>query len=99
MILPIKYQALVLKMFHDCQGHQGMERTIALCRECCYWNTMYKDETEDMNNCPHCQVAKGHYVGPKTKPHSIIANEPFNLLCAEFAKWTLQDTVRKMYLS
>ena len=33
MILPIKYQALVLQMLHDGQGHQDMERTTALSRE------------------------------------------------------------------
>ena len=30
MILPIKYQAQVLKLLHDGQGHQGLERTLAL---------------------------------------------------------------------
>ena len=32
MTLPIKYQVQVLQMLHDSQGHQGMERTTALCR-------------------------------------------------------------------
>ena len=31
MVLPIKYQAQVLCLLHDGQGHQGIERTIALC--------------------------------------------------------------------
>ena len=31
LILPIKYQAQVLKLLHDGQGHQGLERTLALC--------------------------------------------------------------------
>ena len=42
MILPLKYQVQMLQMLYDGQGHEGMERTIALCREHCYWNTMYK---------------------------------------------------------
>ena len=29
MVLPIKYQAQVLHLLHDGQGHQGIERTIA----------------------------------------------------------------------
>ena len=33
MVLPIKYQAQVLRLLHDGQGHQGIERTIALCQE------------------------------------------------------------------
>ena len=30
MVLPIKFQAQVLQLLHDGQGHQGIERTIAL---------------------------------------------------------------------
>ena len=64
MTLPFKYQVQVLQMLHDGQGHQGMERTTALYRECFYLNTLYKDIAKYMSNCPQCQVVKGHYVGP-----------------------------------
>ena len=30
LILPIKYQAQVLNLLHDGQGHQGLERTLGL---------------------------------------------------------------------
>ena len=30
MVLPMKYQAQVLHLLNDGQGHQGIERTIAL---------------------------------------------------------------------
>ena len=33
MVLPLKYPAEVLQMLHDSQGHQRIDRTIALCRE------------------------------------------------------------------
>ena len=33
MVLLIKFQAQVLQLLHDGQGHQGIERTIALCQE------------------------------------------------------------------
>ena len=33
MVLPIKYQAQLLQLLLDGQGHQGIERTIALCWE------------------------------------------------------------------
>ena len=52
-------------MLDDVQGHQGIERTIALCREQFYWNTMYRDVVQYVKDCPQCQVAKGPYVGPK----------------------------------
>ena len=31
-----------------------------------------------------CQVSKGHYAGPKTKPSSINANGPLDILCIDF---------------
>ena len=33
MVLPIKFQGQVPQLFHDGQGHQGIERTIFLCWE------------------------------------------------------------------
>ena len=41
LILPVKYQAQVLSLLHDCQGYQGLEHTLALCQERFYWNTMF----------------------------------------------------------
>ena len=84
MILPLKYQVQVLQMLHDGQGHQGIERTIALCREWFYWNTMYRDVVQYVKDCLQCQVAKGPYIGSKTQPGSIIANGPWDLLCVDF---------------
>ena len=46
MVLPLKYQAQVLHLLYDGQGHQGIERTIAICQEQFYWNTMFQDTTK-----------------------------------------------------
>ena len=86
LILPIKYQTQVLNLLHDCQGHQGLERTLALCWERFYWNTMFQDVTNYMKTCPRCQTAKGDYTDPKTKLGTIIANNPMDLLCIDFTK-------------
>ena len=71
-------------MLHDGQGHQGIDRSIALCREPFYWNTMYREVAQYVKDCPCCQVAKGPHVGPKTQPGSIIANGLLDLLCVDF---------------
>ena len=52
MVLPIKFQAQVLQLLHDGQGCQGIERTIALCQEQFYWNTMFQDITKYVKDCP-----------------------------------------------
>ena len=33
MILTVKYQAWVLCLLHDDQGHQGLQQTLVLCQE------------------------------------------------------------------
>ena len=45
LILPVKYQAQVLSLLHDGQGHQRLEHTLALCWERFYWNTMFQNVT------------------------------------------------------
>ena len=84
-------------MLHDGQGHQGVDQTIALCREQFYWKTMYKDVAQYVKDCPLCQVAKGPYVGPKTQPGSIIANGLLDLLCVDFStmdpSWDSKENV------
>ena len=86
MVLPIKYQAQVLRLLHDGQGHQGIERTIALCWEQFYWNTMFQDVTKYVKECPQCQIMKGDYTEPNTIPGVIIANNPMDLMCIDFTK-------------
>ena len=86
LILPLKYQAQVLRLLHDGQGHQGLERTLALCWERFYWNTMFQYVTNYVKTCPRCQTVKGDYTDPKMKPGSIIANNSMDLLCIDFTK-------------
>ena len=86
LILPVKYQAQVLSLLHDGQGHQGLENTLALCWERFYWNTMFQDITNYVKICPWYQTAKGDYIDSKTKLGTIIANNPMDLLCIDFTK-------------
>ena len=80
MVLPIRYQAQVLRLLHDGQGHQGIERTIALWQEQFYWNTMFRDVTRYEKECPQCQISKGDYTELNTIPDVIIVNNPMDLM-------------------
>ena len=64
MVLPLKYQAQVLQLLHDGQGHQAIERTIALCQEQFYWNTMFQDATKCLKDFPQYHIVKGNYIEP-----------------------------------
>ena len=76
----------MLRLLHDGQGHQGIERNIALCWEQFYWNTMFQDVTKYVKECPRCQTVKGDYTEPNTIPGVIIANNPMDLVCIDFTK-------------
>ena len=76
----------MLQLLHDGQGHQGIERTIALCLEQFYWNTMFQDATKYVNNSTQCQIAKGDYTEPNIILAVIIAHNPMDLMCVDFTK-------------
>ena len=86
MVLPIKFQAQVLQLLHDGQGHQGIERIVALYWEWFYWNTMFQDATKYVKECPWCQIVKGDYTKPNTIPGVLIANNPMDLMCINSQK-------------
>ena len=76
----------MLNLLHDGQGHQGLERILALCQERFYWNTMFQDVTNYVKTCPRCQTVKGDSTDPKTKLGTIIANNSMDLICIDFTK-------------
>ena len=86
MVLPIEFQAQVLRLLHDGQDHHRIERLIALCQEQFYWNTMFQDVTKYVKECPRCQITKGDYTEPNTILGVIIANNPVDLMCIDFTK-------------
>lgn len=42
---------------HD-HGHQGVERTIDLVRQRCYWPNMWQDIKKWCTECERCTIAK-----------------------------------------
>ena len=58
LILPVKYQAQVLSLLHDGQGHQGLESTLALCQERFYCNTIVPgchQQCKKLSMMPNCE--------------------------------------------
>ena len=64
--LPIKFQAQVLQLLHDGQGHQGIEKILPYAGSDFIGNTMFQDATKYVKDCPQCQIAKGDYTKPNT---------------------------------
>ena len=70
LVLSQIYHTAAFQMIHD---DSGLGSDISLGHERFYWSTMYQDISDYVANCPHCQITKGHYVGPNTPAGSLIA--------------------------
>ena len=93
-ILLMVYKKDRLEMIYDDYGHWCLESIIALTNEHFYLNTMCLDVTECVINCPWCQENAGSH----TKPISLVAYNPKDLLCMKFTKTDLPKMVWRMCL-
>ena len=59
IVLPKELFARVMQGCHDETGHQGRDRTVSLVRERFYWDTLYKDTSDYVAQCPRCLRRKG----------------------------------------
>ena len=65
--------------------------TVALIRECFFWNTMYQDVSNCIKTCKRFERAKGPYNDPNFKWGSVVVNSPLGLPCLDF---TTMDSSR-----
>jgi hypothetical protein len=83
LLLPEVLREQLLTAVHDQVGHQGVERTLALARNRCFWPGMIHDIEEHCRNCQRCMLAK---AGKKLHPTmgSLIAKRPLEVLAMDF---------------
>ena len=82
--LPESLKAEVRKRLHDERGHQGVECTIHLVRERCFWSNMWKDIEKYCQTCKPCLVAKVNQPKLRTFPGNIMASQPLEILAIDF---------------
>lgn len=58
----------VLENIHNSMGHQGIECTVNLLRERCFWVGLCKDVENWVNNCERCVLTKM----PQPKIHAPV---------------------------
>ena len=78
IVLPKHLFKTVMKGCHDQAGHQGRDRTISLVRERFYWDTLYKDTTEYVANCPRCLRRKAKQNKAPLQP--LFASQPMEII-------------------
>ena len=78
IVLPKALFNRVMTGCHDEVGHQGRDRTISLVRERFYWDTLYKDTSEYVANCPRCLRRKATQQTAPIQP--IFATQPMEII-------------------
>ena len=76
LLLPATLKEKVITSLHDDMGHQGLERSLQLIREQCYWPKMYSDVESWIKNCERCSLAKmlNNRIPPSMG--SLLATKP-----------------------
>ena len=84
MVLPESLRSQVLESLHDCSGHQGRERTLALVKRRCYWPGMQGDVTKWIENCERCMIAKPPMSSIRPTLGNLLAKHPLDILAMDF---------------
>ena len=78
IVLPRHLFETIMKGCHDEAGHQGRDRTISLVRERFYWDSLYKDTSEDVANCSRCLRRKAKQGKATLQP--FFASQPMEII-------------------
>lgn len=91
LVLPAVLKEQVLTQLHQDHGHQGIERTTELVRQCCYWPGMSADIKQWVQTCERCQMAKDSESVPRSFMGHLLASRPNKIVAIDF---TLLDPSR-----
>ena len=84
MVLPESLRSQVLESLHDCSGHQGRERTLALVKRRCYWPGMQGDVIKWIEKCERCMIAKSPMPSIRPTLGNLLAKHPLDILAMDF---------------
>ena len=84
VLLPVTLKEEVLTEVHQRHGHQGVERTLELLRQRCYWPGMSSAVAYWCQNCERCQVAKDTQPAARALMGHLLASRPNEILAMDF---------------
>lgn len=84
MVLPAVLKEKVLNSVHDQLGHQGIERSVSLARQRCYWPKMHKEIEEYVKRCKRCTLVK--MPSPSIRPSlgHLLASRPLEIVAMDY---------------
>ena len=84
LLLPSSMKSQVLHQLHHEHGHQGVERTVSVVWQRCYWPGMHRDVKRWCQDCERCQVAKDTQPSTRTYMGHLLAARPNQILAVDF---------------
>lgn len=84
LLLPAALKPEVLAQVHQGHGHQGVERTLELLRQRCYWPGMSAEVAQWCRECERCQVAKDTHIPAPSFMGHLVASCPNEILAIDF---------------
>ena len=86
LVLPSKYQSLVMKELHDEMGHLGHERVLALARDRFYWPRMASIIQRYVTQECTCMINKKPVLGYRAPMKNIETSGPLELVSMDFLR-------------
>ncbi|TWW67306.1 Retrovirus-related Pol polyprotein from transposon opus [Takifugu flavidus] len=84
LLVPSVLKHEVMAQVHQGHGHQGVERTLEILRERCYWPDMSPDVTQWCRECQRCQVAKDTHLTTRSFMGHLLASQPNEIVAIDF---------------
>ena len=84
LLTPAALRNEVLTHLHNNHGHQGVERTLTLVQQRCYWPKMRAQVERWCKDCPECQVSKAVRPAIKTSMGHVLASRPLEVVAVDF---------------
>lgn len=84
LLLPVALREEVLTEVHQRHGHQGVERTLELLRQRCYWPGMSSEVAQWCQACERCQAAKDNQPTAHSYLGHLLASQPNEILAMDY---------------
>ena len=84
LLLPAALKPEVIAQVHQGHGHQGVERTLDLLRQRCYWPGMSTEVAQWCRECERCQVAKDTHLTTHAFMGHLLASRPNEIVAIDF---------------
>lgn len=84
LLLPAALWEEVLTEVHQRHGHQGVERTLELLRQQCYWPGMSSEVAHWCQTCERCQVAKDTQLTAHSFMGHLLASRRNEILAMDY---------------